>query len=72
MLEMRNRSLDKRTGKICYTGHNCLACKHRTACTAGVYKGLFEPTYPDLIKPGSLCAQLMELVSEGEETTDEA
>lgn len=72
MLEMRDKSLDKRAGKPCYTGYSCLACKHRTACTAGVYKGLYEPIYPDLIKPGSPCAQLMEQVAEAEKTTEEA
>lgn len=43
MLEMRDRALDKRAGKPCYTGYGCFGCKHRTACTTGVYQGLFEP-----------------------------
>ena len=33
--------LDKRADRDCY-GFSCMACKHQTACRAGVYKGVVE------------------------------
>lgn len=33
--------IDKRADRDCY-GFSCMACKHKTACSAGVYKGVVE------------------------------
>ena len=41
LLAFRGISIDKRTSKQCY-GHLCFACKHRTACGAGLYEGSWE------------------------------
>ena len=73
MLEMRDRSLDKRTGKPCYTGYGCMACKHRTACTAGVYQGLFEvlDCNQHLLKEDAPVTALLKMI-EAQKTTEEA
>ena len=42
ILELRNKSLDKRVKKPCF-GFGCLACRHSTACQTGIYKGYMEP-----------------------------
>ena len=41
LLAVRGIPVDKRTSKQCY-GHLCFACKHRTACGTGLYKGGWE------------------------------
>ena len=41
LLAFRGISIDKRTSKQCY-GHLCFACKHRTLCGTGLYKGSWE------------------------------
>ena len=41
LLTFRGVKTDKRVSKNCY-GHPCFACKHRTACGAGLYEGSWE------------------------------
>lgn len=42
-LEKCQIPVDKRAYKPCY-GFPCMACRHVTACTAGLYGGLMEPS----------------------------
>lgn len=41
LMTFRQVPIDKRVSKHCY-GHPCFACKHRTACGAGLYEGTWE------------------------------
>jgi len=55
--------LDKRADRACF-GFSCMTCKHLTACTCGVYKGVVEikDQYLKAVNPsGAAALQAMQL-----------